>query len=551
MKKKHKLCTLLEFRGSDLSVKTVKAVESKIKGIDNDICKSHIKERECNEARAVTRVKEDPKYFFRYAKKFKRTSENIGPLLNGDGQLTNDMQEISHILSNQFCSTFSTPRLEEVICDPITFFDTDKDFGSSKLSNVKIGEPEVLLAINEMPSHAAAGPDGVPSQLLKQCSSSIVKPLCILFNKSMNEGTIPALLKKATIVPIYKGGNNSAACNYRPVSLTSNIMKIFERVIRKQLVDYMTENDLLNHTQHGFRHGRSCLSALLSVYDDLVNMNITASAVHMIYLDFSKAFDKVDHGILEHKLSQIGVCGKLSVWIHNFLQERSQYVRVPGGISDEQTVISGVPQGTVLGPVLFLILMSDIDKDISESKVVSFADDTRIYHQIDSDDSTNQLQTDLNKMYNWSVTNNMLFNASKFQSICYSSHASVDSNFIYKDHEDNPIAWFDHVKDLGIYMSQNLTFVEQINTVYIKCSQLMGWILRTFISRERTVMLLLFKSLVLSRVDNGSQLWSPHQKQHICLIEKIQRSFTKHIDGMKDFISREIMCSEVVFITET
>ena len=265
-----------------------------------------------------------------------------------------EMQEISHILSNQFCSTFSTPRLEEVICDPITFFDTDKDFGSSKLSNVKIGEPEVLLAINEMPSHAAAGPDGVPSQLLKQCSSSIVKPLCILFNKSMNEGTIPSLLKKATIVPIYKGGNNSAACNYRPVSLTSNIMKIFERVIRKQLVDYMTENDLLNHTLHGFRHGRSCLSALLSVYDDLVNMNITASAVHMIYLDFSKAFDKVDHGILEHKLSQIGVCGKLGVWIHNFLQERSQYVRVPGGISDEQTVISGVPQGTVLGPVSYL-----------------------------------------------------------------------------------------------------------------------------------------------------------------------------------------------------
>ena len=109
----------------------------------------------------------------------------------------------------------------------ITFFDTDKSSGSSQLSNVKIGETEVLLAINEMPSHAATGPDGVPSQLLKQCSSSIVKPLCILFNKSMNEWTIPALLKKATIVPIYKGENNFAACNYRPVSLTSNIMKIF------------------------------------------------------------------------------------------------------------------------------------------------------------------------------------------------------------------------------------------------------------------------------------------------------------------------------------
>ena len=154
-------------------------------------------------------------------------------------------------------------------------------------------------------------------------------------------------------------------------------------------------------------------------------------------------------------------------------------------------------------------------------------------------------------MYNWSVTNNMLFNASKFQSICYSSHASVDSNFIYKDHEDNPIAWFDHVKDLGIYMSQNLTFVEQINTVYIKCSQLMGWILRTFISRERTVMLLLFKSLVLSRVDNGSQLWFPHQKQHICYREDSALFHKTHRWNEKLVISREIICSEVVFITET
>ena len=153
--------------------------------------------------------------------------------------------------------------------------------------------------------------------------------------------------------------------------LTSNIMKIFECVISKQLVDYMIENDLLNHTQHGFSHGRSCLSDLPSVYShnsqnpfeirlsqiphcpsmDLVDMNIPASAVHMIYLDFSKAFGKVDHGNLEHKLSQIGVCGKLGVWILNFLQERLQYVRVLGGISDEQTVISDVPQG-----ILFLDL---------------------------------------------------------------------------------------------------------------------------------------------------------------------------------------------------
>ena len=135
----------------------------------------------------------------------------------------------------------------------------------------------------------------------------------------------------------------------------------------------------MNSTQHGFREGRSCLSALLNVYDDIVHMISDPSAVvDMIYLDFAKAFDKVDHGILLRKLREIGISGNLGIWFYNFLAHRSQYVRLPGGVSDDSMVISGVPQGTVLGPMLFLVLMSDINQNIEVSKIISFADDTRL-----------------------------------------------------------------------------------------------------------------------------------------------------------------------------
>ena len=289
----------------------------------------------------------------------------------------------------------------------------------------------------------------------------------ILFNSFFDCHYIPDILKRAAIVPVYKSGEKSNPINYRPISLTPILMKILERIVRKQVVQFLTDNNFLNSTQHGFREGRSCLSALLNVYDDIVHMISDPSAVvDMIYLDFAKAFDKVDHGILLRKLREIGISGNLGIWFYNFLAHRSQYVRLPGGVSDDSMVISGVPQGTVLRPMLFLVLMSDINQNIEVSKIISFADDTRLYTPIYSVDDCDSLQSDLQSVYDWTHSNNMVFNSGKFNHLCFSasSDMSVCSN-AYISPEMNLIAQHEHIKDLGVFMSADCSFDHHIYVI--------------------------------------------------------------------------------------
>ena len=218
---------------------------------------------------------------------------------------------------------------------------------------------------------------------------------------------------RAAIVPIFKSGDKCLPGNYRSISVTSVICKVYERIIRKQVFSFLCDKNSLNDTQHGFRSGRSCLSALLDVYDDVMHMLNRVSIVDIVYLDFAKAFDKVDHDILLHKVKDLGITGKLSQWFYHFLTNRKNFVRLPWGLSNDHPVISGVPQGTVLGPLLFIIKIADINRDVVSSKLISFADDTRVYSQIVDTEDCDSLQQDLNSVYKWASDNNMFFNAKK------------------------------------------------------------------------------------------------------------------------------------------
>ena len=215
-------------------------------------------------------------------------------------------------------------------------------------------------------------------------------------------------------------------------------------------------------------------------------------SVDMVYFYFSKAFDKVDHGILLHKLKAFGITGHLGICFFNFLTRQSHFVRLPGVISGDSPMLSGVPQGTVLGPLLFLIMLADINKDISELNLISFADNTQIYTKIDDVTDCNTLQQDLNHVCDWASANNMFFNAQKFYYVSFSlNQFSILSN-VYINPEYNIISPSSNVLDLGVYMSSNCSFDFHVANVYKRCSNLTGWILRTFNSRETMIMLTLF-----------------------------------------------------------
>ena len=280
----------------------------------------------------------------------------------------------------------------------------------------------------------------------------------------------------------------------------------------------MNRQGHLNNTQHGFRSGRSCLSALLDVFDDLIHMLSSDTTVDMIYQDFSKAFDKIDHGVL--LLKDLGITGKLGIWFFMFLTNRTHYVRIRGGISKDSPVLSSVPQGTVLVPLLFLIMISDINKGTTSSKLVSFADDTRVYSNIAEADDCDDFQYDPNSIYNWAVHNNMCFNSEKFHYISFSSSLSFNSYNVYANANMEIINSSDNVLDLGIFMSSNCSFEFHIQNLCKKCSNLSGWILRTFTTRDSITMMTLLKSLVLLRLDYGSQFWSPRLVKHIDKLEK-------------------------------
>ena len=191
-----------------------------------------------------------------------------------------------------------------------------------------LNEDIIIEAIHELSPNSEAGPDCVHSSLLVNCATELAPVLLLIFSHSLSHGVIPKSWKKPDIVPIYKSGDKTVPSNYRPISLTSVICKVLERIIRKQVFSFLAQKGCLNSTQHGFRPGRSCLSALLDVFDNIMHKLDSYSSVDMVYLDFSEAFDKVDHGILLHKLRAVGTTGNIGIWLFHFLTDRFYFVRL-------------------------------------------------------------------------------------------------------------------------------------------------------------------------------------------------------------------------------
>ena len=519
MRKRRKLTNQSEFATSPARKEKIR---NKLVSIELLLQQSYIEARNSKEKLAVKAMKTNPRFFFSYAKQFSITKTKIGPLLNSNNEFTNVSTEMANILSKQYSSVFSEP------CDSPYLEDVDNP-DIPTLTDVTFNEDDLSDAIDEISLTAASGPDGLCAIFLKKCKSSLLTPLTELWRDCLDLGVTPEKLKEAHIIPVYKGGNQGVAANYRPIALTSHLIKVFEKVMRKKIVEFLQTHHLLNDSQHGFTEGHSCLSQLLAHHDKVLSILECGSNVDTIYLDFAKAFDKVDHSILLKKLSLLGVRGKILKWITSFLTSRTQLVMVNGFLSDSAPVISGVPQGSVLGPLLFLVLISDIDADVVFSFLSSFADDTRVSKGVTGVVDASSLQTDLEAIYQWAVNNNMLFNNMKFEVVRRGSDSTLKLCTSYTSPNGTVINEKTNVKDLGVTMSSDCTFKEHINKICQSARNMCSWILRTFTSRSPDLMITTWKSLVLPILEYSSQLWSPTRKGQIQQLEEIQKSFTRKI----------------------
>ncbi|KAL5258287.1 hypothetical protein ACHWQZ_G008952 [Mnemiopsis leidyi] len=491
------------------------------------------------EVKAVESMKKNPKYFFSYAKRFSKLKSNIGPLRNKDtGQLHYNPQQMADMLQKQYSSVFSDPNNPEKRNTM-----THTVHSSDSISTIDFDEKDIIGAIDEISPDSATSDGEIPARILKACKKPLAQALLILWKFSFDTGVIPMTYKEQFITPVYKKGNKTDPANYRPISLTSHIIKIFERIVRKNIVAYLEKNNMFSPKQHGFRKGRSCLTQLLQHMDYLLENFLDNSETDVIYLDYAKAFDKVDHSILLEKIKAYGISGKLFEWIKQFLCGRTQTVVVDGKKSIFLPVISGVPQGTVLGPILFLLYVNDMDKDIKHSKINSFADDTRISKRISTMDDCSLLQEDLEYVMEWSKDNNMMLHEEKFELLSYRTPASkataealpfMGAVNSYTTSSGTTLDRSTIVRDLGVNMSEDLSWSPHINMMVDQARQIASWVLGVFKERSKPLMVQLFKSLVRSRVEYCCPLWNPAKIADIQAIESIQRHFTRRISGLKN-----------------
>ena len=402
------------------------------------------------------------------------------------------------------------------------------------ISHFEISEAEVYDALTQLDPTKAIGLDGIGPKILRSCALSLYQPLSHLFNISLSTGRIPYEWKIHKIVPVHKSANRSSVTNYRPISLLSNTSKILEQLIYNKVIKHIC-NDI-SLSQFGFMRGRSTLQQLLLYFDHIYNSVSSGCQVDAIYLDIRKAFDSVPHCELLLKLWKIGISGKLWNWFRCYLSNRLQCVTISNSHSDLLPVLSGVPQGSILGPMLFIIYINDMPLTCHFSKIFLFADDAKLCKGIPYVTDSTLLQHDLHNLQVWSLENHLQFNISK----CVSLSINRKFNTTYTI-DSQPLPQLDSHRDLGVLLSTDLTWSTHLDNISSKAYKILGFLRCTFMNCYNTdAKKQLYIMLVRSHLLYCSQLWNPCLIKDIINMERIQRRSTKYIlnDYTSDYKTR-------------
>lgn len=459
-------------------------------------------------------LKQDPKRFFTYVKSRKQDYVGVSSLLDGNGFLQSDTTARADILNDQFRSVYTKEDMN-----------TMPDKGPSphpSMPRITFRTPGISKLLHKLNPFKAAGPDSIPTHILKIASDQIAPVLTKIFQQSYDSGILPNDWKDANIVPIFKKGDKQLPSNYRPVSLTSITCKVMEHIVHSNIMEHFDKNNILCDEQHGFRKKRSCESQLVTTIQGIASKLRTGrDQVDVILLDFAKAFDKVPHQRLLHKLNFYGVRDENLHWVESFLSSRKQRVLLDGKESSQAEVTSGVPQGTVNGPLYFLAFINDLPEcTLTDTRL--FADDGLLYREIRTDRDAEALQKDLQSLEKWEDEWQMKFHPEKCQVIHICTNASYRRKHKYTLH-GHVLEEVDSAKYLGVHLSNDMAWKTHVNHIAAKASGTLGFLRRNLYNCTKEVRERSYNTFVLPTLQYASAAWDPYLEGDVKHLERVQR----------------------------
>ena len=423
-------------------------------------------------------------------------------------------------ISNLFKEFFQSVYQEPISFDPNKF--NHLTAIQDPIHNISITRKEIKTAIKKIDKKKGPGPDLIPPTFLFKTVDTISEKLYHIFKTSLEMGTFPDIWKNSFITPIFKSGNKSDIRNYRGIAILSCIPKLFESIVTQKITSHLS--GFISSKQHGFTKRRSTVTNL-SVYTSYLRTEMAKRRqIDVIYTDFQKAFDRVDHKLLIFKLRKIGIEGAILDWISSYLTNRTQVVKFKNSLSEEINVISGVPQGSHLGPLLFNLFINDLGVLLTNCEFLFYADDLKIFKAISKPSDTDHIQTDLNSLNLWCFHNGMQLNVKKCNVITFSklNHTIVNQ---YKIGNDT-LERINLVRDLGVLFDDKLHFHHHIDKICNSSMSMLGFIKRrTYEFNDPYVTRTLYLSLVRPLLENACTVWSPCYDTYSNRIESVQKQF--------------------------
>jgi hypothetical protein len=469
--------------------------------------------------------------FFSYANRKFTCKSSIGPLRTPDGSLTTDPVRKAELLQSVFSKSFTKD-------DGLLPSGSLNAINANKLSTIIFTPTLVKRVIRQINGKAKGGPDDIPPLFYKQCCNQLSSPLAFIFNQCMNHGYLPPVWLQAFITPIFKKGDPTDPNNYRPIALTCTMCKIMETVIKDQILDFVLQKKLITKHQHGFlRHHSTATNLLECTHDWIVGLS-NSNKIDVVYVDFSKAFDSIVFSKLLYKLEQCGITGTLLKWISGFIHGRTQLVVIENCFSSLTDVVSGVPQGSVLGPILFLMFINDIVSSCCGNTAVKlFADDVKLFSIYNCVDGMLNLQQSIDKLVNWSNVWQLKINVDKCHVLSirnYKRSEDSRSNQCQYLLDGVLLSNVSFTSDLGVTIDSTLSFKLHISTIITKALQRVGVFFRGFCSRRLDLVRKTFITYIRPLLEYNSIVWNPVHKYLIDKIESVQRQFTKRIASISN-----------------